>query len=92
MPTPAHTGKITISAFARCNKTSRSIQTTWPIQHKGGRTAGALIKHAASLEANRATFTARVLATEPPAALTPTYAAYMQHVHTQATSNTTCRC
>lgn len=60
------------------------IQTTWPVQHKGGRTAGALIRHAASLEANRATFTARVLATEAPAITTPTYAAYMQHVHTQS--------
>ena len=36
------------------------IQTMWPIQHKGGRTAGALIKHGATFEANRATFAARV--------------------------------
>jgi len=38
------------------------IQTQWPIQHKGGRTAGPLIAHAASFEANRATFAGRVAA------------------------------
>lgn len=58
------------------------IQTTWAIQHKGGRTAGALAKHAHSLEANRATFAQRVLATEAPAAATPAWHAYQQHVHT----------
>lgn len=36
------------------------IQTAWPIQHKGGRTAGALLKHGATFECNRATFAARV--------------------------------
>jgi glycosyltransferase involved in cell wall biosynthesis len=36
------------------------VQTAWPIQHKGGRTAGSLIKHGASFERNRATFAARV--------------------------------
>lgn len=35
-------------------------QTAWPIQHKGGRTAGALIKHGKTFEQNRATFAARV--------------------------------
>lgn len=35
-------------------------QTHWPIQHKGGRTAGALVNHAETFEANRATFAARV--------------------------------
>ena len=35
-------------------------QTQWPIQHKGGRTAGALIRHGATFEANRATFVSRV--------------------------------
>jgi predicted O-methyltransferase YrrM len=35
------------------------IQTAWPVQHKGGQTAGPLVRHAASFEANRATFTAR---------------------------------
>ena len=35
------------------------IQTHWPLQHKGGRTAGALVKHGVTFEANRATFAAR---------------------------------
>jgi glycosyltransferase involved in cell wall biosynthesis len=34
--------------------------TAWPIQHKGGRTAGAIVKHGATFEANRATFVRRV--------------------------------
>lgn len=34
--------------------------TAWPVQHKGGRTAGALVKHGATFEQNRATFAARV--------------------------------
>lgn len=38
------------------------IQTQWPIQHKGGRTAGALVKHGATFEQNRATFASRVKA------------------------------
>jgi glycosyltransferase involved in cell wall biosynthesis len=37
-------------------------QTQWPIQHKGGRTAGPIVQHAASFEANRATFAKRVMA------------------------------
>lgn len=36
------------------------VQTAWPVQHKGGRTAGAIVKHGATFEANRATFVARV--------------------------------
>ncbi len=35
-------------------------QTTWPIQHKGGRSAGPLVKHGDTFERNRATFAARV--------------------------------
>jgi cephalosporin hydroxylase len=62
------------------------IQTGWPVQHKGGRTAGPLANHAASIEANRATFSRRVRSAFdgrgcPP---TPTYPAYMQQVHTQS--------
>lgn len=38
------------------------IQTAWPIQHKGGKTAGPLTQHAASIEQNRATFAARAAA------------------------------
>jgi hypothetical protein len=60
------------------------IQTTWPIQHKGGRTAGAPARHAASFEANRATFAARVAAVEATAATTPTFAAYQQQCQTQS--------
>lgn len=58
------------------------VQTTWTIQHKGGRTAGALMRHAASFERNRQTFTVRVQASETPAAQTPTWQAYQQHVAT----------
>lgn len=36
------------------------VQTSWPMQHKGGQTTGALIKHGASFERNRATFAERV--------------------------------
>lgn len=34
--------------------------TAWPIQHKGGRTAGAIVKHGQTFEQNRATFVKRV--------------------------------
>lgn len=64
------------------------IQTTWPIQHKGGRSAGPLATHAASFAANERTFTERVLSVFGNAALAPgyhseMYARYMQLVHTQ---------
>lgn len=36
------------------------IQTQWPIQHKGGQSAGPLRRHGATFERNRATFAARV--------------------------------
>lgn len=35
-------------------------QTQWPIQHKGGRSAGPLVKHGDTFERNRATFVSRV--------------------------------
>ncbi len=63
------------------------VQTAWPIAHKGGRTAGPIAAHGASYEANRRTFTERVIAAlgggeaHPD---TPTYARYMQHVYTQS--------
>ena len=61
------------------------VQTAWPIQHKGGRTAGPIMRHARSFAANERTFTDRVLATMPePSEPTPTYGRYMQHVHTQS--------
>ena len=34
----------------------------WPIQHKGGRSAGPLVRHGDSIERNRATFASRVKA------------------------------
>jgi glycosyltransferase involved in cell wall biosynthesis len=36
------------------------VHTAWSIQHKGGQTAGAIIKHGATFERNRATFVDRV--------------------------------
>ncbi len=36
------------------------VQTTWPIQHKGGRSAGPLVAHGDTFERNRATFSSRV--------------------------------
>ena len=36
------------------------MQTTWPIQHKGGRSAGPLVRHGDTFERNRATFASRV--------------------------------
>lgn len=63
------------------------VQTAWPIQHKGGRTAGPLLKHGESFEKNRATF---VKCIEAHAAAkraiegTPTYAAYLHHCAAQS--------
>jgi glycosyltransferase involved in cell wall biosynthesis len=52
------------------------IQTAWPIQHKGGRSAGGLERHRESLERNRRTFSERVLAHAVPAP-TPTTGRYL---------------
>ena len=60
------------------------IQTAWPIAHKGGRTAGPLLRHAESFERNRATFAARALRHAAAETPTPTHGAYMQHLHTQS--------
>jgi hypothetical protein len=55
------------------------VQTTWPIQHLGGRSAGPLTRHAHAFERNRATFGTRalrtldVLATPPPSAARQRY-------------------
>lgn len=60
------------------------IQTTWPMQHKGGRTAGPIQKNAESLEANRLTFSRRAMsAFAEQGTATPTHARYMQLVQTQ---------
>ncbi|HEX6293365.1 MAG TPA: CmcI family methyltransferase [Herpetosiphonaceae bacterium] len=58
------------------------VQTAWPIQHKGGRTAGALSRWAESFEANRRTFGDRVWASLKPTQPTPTYATYLNHLYT----------
>jgi len=60
------------------------IQTAWPIQHKGGRTAGPLMRHADSFERNRATFTERVRAAfdGKEIASSAVYARYMQECQT----------
>jgi hypothetical protein len=64
------------------------VQTGWGnyLQHKGGRTAGPIARHAQSFEQNRRTFSLRVQAAlggtgGPP---TPTYARYMQECFTQS--------
>ena len=60
------------------------VQTTWPIQHKGGQTAGPIMRHGESFARNERTFTERVL--QALTALTPTstWPIYMQQVHTQS--------
>jgi glycosyltransferase involved in cell wall biosynthesis len=61
------------------------VQTAWPVQHKGGRTAGPLLRHGESFEANRATFARRVAshaAAKRGAPHTPTYGAYLQQCAT----------
>lgn len=60
------------------------VQTTWPIAHKGGQTAGPITRHAASFAANEHTFTQRVLAAQSPPSTSPTYGAYLHHYATQS--------
>jgi hypothetical protein len=60
------------------------VQTGWPVQHKGGRTAGPIMAHGASFAANERTFTERVLKALPEFAPTPTWHRYMQQVYTQS--------
>lgn len=60
------------------------VQTQWPIQHKGGRTAGSLARWAESFAANERTYTERVLTLLPrlkPLAIprTPVQQAYQAH-------------
>ncbi len=67
------------------------VQTRWAqdrmLAHKGGQTAGPILRHGASFAANERTFTGRVLrafegsADEPP---TPTWQRYMECVGTQS--------
>jgi cephalosporin hydroxylase len=62
------------------------VQTAWPIQHKGGRTAGPIMRHAASFAANERTYTDRVLAAlgERTPQPTPVYQRYLQECATQS--------
>lgn len=60
------------------------IQTAWPIQHKGGRTAGPIMRHAESFAANEHVFTQRVLAAISQPEQTPIWHRYMQAYHTQS--------
>jgi predicted O-methyltransferase YrrM len=56
------------------------IQTAWPIQHKGGQTAGSVARHAQSFAANERTFTERVLAALPEAqAVSEMHQRYQAH-------------
>lgn len=61
------------------------VQTAWPLQHKGGRTAGALLKHAATFEANRATFARRALPHAARLAERPLSVAMQAYLHQCAT-------
>jgi glycosyltransferase involved in cell wall biosynthesis len=61
------------------------IPTTWPIQHKGGATAGPIAKYGRSFAQNERTFTDRVLqALSDEIAPTPTWAKYQQFCATQS--------
>lgn len=60
------------------------VQTAWPIVHKGGRTAGPIMRHAKSFAANEHTFTQRVLAALKSTEHTDLYSRYLQHYYTQS--------
>lgn len=58
--------------------------TQWQVQHKGGRTAGPIMRHGESFARNERTFTERVLKAMPQINMTPTWQRYMQNVYTQS--------
>lgn len=58
------------------------VHTTWPIQHKGGRTAGPIVRHAESFARNEGVFTQRVLAAFGPSSDTLLYQRYLQACYT----------
>lgn len=60
------------------------VQTAWQVQHKGGRTAGPIMRHGESFARNERTFTDRVLSTIKAPEMTPTWHRYMQHLYTQS--------
>lgn len=63
------------------------IQTAWPIHHKGGQTAGPIIRHAESFARNERTFTERVLQVLKEPAMTPLWQRYMAAYHTPSDIN-----
>jgi cephalosporin hydroxylase len=60
------------------------IQTQWSIAHKGGQTAGPIMRHARSFADNEHTFTQRALAILKQPEMTETWQRYMQAYHTQS--------
>lgn len=60
------------------------VQTAWQIAHKGGQTAGPIIRHAESFAANEATFTQRALAVLSTPSFSDMWQRYMQAYHTQS--------
>ena len=60
------------------------VQTAWQVQHKGGRTAGPIMRHGESFACNERTFTERVLQTIKAPNMTPTWHRYMQALYTQS--------
>lgn len=63
------------------------IQTSWPVHHKGGQTAGPIMKHGESFAKNEWTFTQRALKALQAPAMTDIWARYMQAYHTPSDIN-----
>lgn len=60
------------------------IQTQWSIAHKGGQTAGPIMRHGESFARNERTFTERALALLKQPEMTETWQRYMQAYYTQS--------
>lgn len=60
------------------------VQTAWPIAHKGGRTAGPVMRHAVSFAKNEYTFTERVLGALEQTDHTDLYQRYLANYYTQS--------
>ena len=58
------------------------IQVAWQVQHKGGRTAGPIMRHGESFARNERVFTERVLASLSSPEMTPMWHRYMQALFT----------
>ncbi len=63
------------------------VQTQWSIAHKGGQTAGPIIRHGESFARNERTFTARALAVLSQPAMTDLWQRYMSAYHTPSDIN-----